>query len=417
MELPNYTAGRPHCQSQHEHWLDPGRLRLYVWVALACQVLYFGVWTLRAYLLQAAGVIGPGGDFVVFWSAAHLTLEHGPAAPYDFDLLRSTELAAVPGLPLGDGVLPWLYPPTYMLCLLPFALLPYGAATLAFMCGGAAWYAWAMYRTLPWRRLWLAGVAFPGVAVTLASGQNGLWLAGCAGLAMTWLRTRPVLAGALLGLLTVKPHLAVMFPLALLCARAWQALAAMFVTATGLAAASMLAFGMEPFTEFIGNAAVVQAAVEQGATLPARMPTIFAAARTLTGSLGWAYAMHGCMAAAAVTAVVYAWARPSSFALRAAVLMTAALLIPAYLYDYDLVLLGFAIAWLSIHSYRIGWRVGEREVLVLLWLLPLSGALMGGLAAGKAIGINPTPIGLVLALAFGVWRIRLERTGRVSRDA
>ncbi|WP_432259423.1 glycosyltransferase family 87 protein [Cupriavidus sp. TMH.W2] len=398
-----------------DHWLGIDRLRLYSRTALICYALYFGIWAVRAGVLAAPGVVVPGADFVAFWSAAKLTLASGAAAPYDHGLLRQVELSAVPGLPIGDGVLPWLYPPTYLLFVLAFGFLPYGWATLMFLAGGVGWYAWAMCRTVP-RGVWLAGVAFPGVAVVVATGQNALWLAGCAGLALTCLRSRPVLAGILLGLVTVKPHLALMFPIALLCTRAWRALWAMLATALALVLLALLVFRAESFAAFLRNAGMARATLEQSVELLPRMPTVFAAVKLVSGSLPCAYASHGVVAVGALVAVIYAWIRPCSFALRAAALICAGLLVPVYLYDYDLAFLGVAIAWLGMHAHRTGWHLGERELLVLLWLLPLSGLLLGTWI-GKGIGFSPMPLGLVLALGLCIWRVRLERTGKASRDA
>lgn len=411
MATTQVSARRHLYDAPDTHWLDIGRLRLYSHVALACYALYFGIWIFRACVLKVPGLFAPGADFVVFWSGAKLALSSGAAAPYDFAMLRQVELSAVPGLAVGDGVLPWLYPPTFLVFVVPFGLLPYGVATLIFLAGGATWYAWAMCRTLP-RGAWMAGVAFPGIAVVLATGQNTLWLAGCAGLALVWLRSRPMLAGVLMGLVTVKPHLALMIPVALLCARAWRALGAMIATSLALAAASLLAFGAEPFSAFLRNASVARESVEQGTALLARMPTVFAAVKILSGGVLLPYAIHGIVAVAALASAAYAWSRPCNFALRAAVLVCAGLLVPAYLYDYDLAFLGLAIAWLGVHGHCMGWLRGERELLVLLWLLPLWGQLMS-----TGMGFQLTPIGLMLALALGVWRIRMERTGKASTDA
>ncbi|GLC91569.1 hypothetical protein Tamer19_09770 [Cupriavidus sp. TA19] len=392
------------------HWLNLGRVHLYARVALLCYALYFGIWTVRASVLGVPGVFAPGGDFVVFWSAAKVTLSGGAAAAYDYATLRQVELVAVPELAIGDGVLPWLYPPTFLLFVLVLGLLPYGLATFLFLAGGALCYAYPLCRTLP-RQAWLAGVAFPGIAVVLATGQNALWLAGCAGLALVCLRTRPVLAGVLLGLLTVKPHLALVFPLALLCARNWRALGALVATALALALMALLAFGAAPYLAFLHNAAAARAELEGGAALLGRMPSIFAAVKLLSGSVAWSYALHIAGALAAVAAVAYAWARPCSFALRAAVLCCAALLVPPYLYDYDLAFLGLALAWLGVHGNRDGWLRGERELLLGLWLLPLWGMTLGGWTA-----VQPMPLGLMLGLALAVWRVRQERT-KASCDA
>jgi len=406
------AARRARDDVSRAHWLDLGRLRLYSCVALACSALYFGIWVFRACVLKVPGVFAPGGDFVVFWSAAKLALSSGAAAPYDFGALRQMELSAVPALAIGEGVLPWLYPPASLWFVLPFGLLPYGLATFVFLSGGVAWYACALLRTLPWRDARLAALAFPGITVVLATGQNALWLAGCAGLALTCLRSRPVLAGVLLGVVAMKPHLALLFPVALLCARAWRALGAMLVTTAALMAVSLLVFGVEPFVAFLRNAGMARESVEQGTALMARMPTVFAAVKLLTGGVALPYAMHTMVAVAALASVIYAWSRSCSFALRAAVLVAASLLVPAYLYDYDLVFLGLVIAWLGVHGHRAGWLRGERELLVLLWLMPLWSRV-----TGAEIGFQPLPIGLMLALALGVWRIRMERMGKASSDA
>ncbi|SOZ15395.1 conserved membrane hypothetical protein [Cupriavidus taiwanensis] len=405
------TRGQRIRRTSDAHWLDSERLRLYSYVALVCYALFFGIWTFRACVLDVSGVFDPGGDFVVFWSAAKLTLAHGAAAPYDHAMLGKMEFATVPEMALGYEALPWLYPPTFLFFVLAFGLLPYGLATFLFLAGGAAWYAWMLCRTLP-REAWLAALAFPGIAVVLAAGQNSLWLAGCAGLALACLHTRPVLAGMLLGLLTVKPHLALMFPVALLCARNWRALGSMAVTAAGLILLALLAFGTEPFAAFLSNAGRAAAQVEKGAALLVRMPTVFAAVQMLRGGTALSYALHGMVAASALAAVVYAWSRPCSFSLRAAVLCCAGLLVPAYLWDYDLALLGLAIAWLGMHGHRHGWLRGERELLVVLWLLPLCGMTMG-----ERFGFQPMALGLMLGLALGIWRIRQERTGKAPRDA
>lgn len=404
MATVHAAAHRSGAAASPVHWLDQRRLRLYASVALGCYALYFGIWLLRACVLKSPGVFAPGGDFVVFWSAAKLALSSGAAAPYDFAALRQMELSAVPGLAIGDGVLPWLYPPASLWFVLPFGLLPYGLATFVFLAGGAAWYAWAMHRTLPWRDARLAAVAFPGIVVVLATGQNALWLAGCAGLALTCLQRRPVLAGVLLGAVAMKPQLALMFPVALLCARAWRALGAMVATTLLLTLISLLAFGTEPFAAFLRNAAMARESVEQGAALLARMPTVFAAVKLISGGVLLPYAIHGVVAAAALASVMYAWTGPCSFALRAAVLVTGGLLLPAYLYDYDLVCLGLAIAWLGAHAHRVGWLRGERELLAVLWLMPLWTRV-----TDAGIGFQPLPLGLMLALGLGVWRIRMER--------
>ncbi len=387
------------------HWLDQDRLRLYSMAALACYASYFVIWFVRASVLKVEGVFPLGGDFLVFWSAAQLVLQGDPLAVYDVAVLHKLELATVPLVATTQGLLPWFYPPTFLPFVLPFGLLPYGLAVLVFFAVSVGSFLWVISRIVPWRQAWLPCAAFPGIAVVLATGQNGLLFAAFAGLALTLLRSRPLAAGMLLALLTVKPQLVLMVPVALVCARAWKTLAAMAVTSLAMATLALVVFGPESFAAFLHNTAFARSAVESGAVHLERMPTLFAMVKMLHGGVILAYGLQliGAMAAGAV--VAYAWSRPCSFALQAAALTTAGMLASPYLYDYDLAFLGLAIAWLATYGWRQGWLPGERELLILLWLLPLGGMLLIG-----RIGFQVMPIVLLLALAHIARRIHLERT-------
>ncbi|WP_296225389.1 glycosyltransferase family 87 protein [Ralstonia sp. UBA689] len=386
------------------HWLDRERVRVYSIVALVCYAAYFGIWCVRADVLKVDGVFPLGGDFVVFWSAAQLTLQGTPLGVYDFATLHALEVATVPLIATNHAILPWFYPPTFLLFVLPFGLLPYWLAVPVFFGVSAGAFLSVVRRIVPWREAWLPCVAFPGIAVVLATGQNALLLAACAGLALTKLQSRPVVAGMLLALLTLKPQLALMVPVALVCARAWKTLAAMALTTLGLTAVALGAFGVQSFTAFLHNAGFARSVVESGAVILARMPTVFALVKMLHGGVVPAYVLHLAVAVVAAGVVVYAWRRPCAFALQASALIVATLLASAYLYDYDLAFLGLAIAWFGTYAWRQGWLPGERELLVLLWLLPLAGMLLI-----ESIGFQLMPIILLLALAQIARRIHLER--------
>lgn len=389
------------------HWLGRDRLRVYSQAVLVCYASYFVIWFIRASVLRVPGVFPLGGDFLVFWSAAQLVLQGDPLAAYNVAVLHQVELATVPLVATTQGVLPWFYPPTFMPLVVPFGLLPYWLAVPVFLGVSAGSFLWVASRIVPWREAWLPCAAFPGIAVVFSTGQNALLLAACGGLALTLLRARPVAAGMLLALLSVKPHLALMFPVALFCARAWRALIAMVATSLGLAVLALVAFGPECFAAFLQNAAFARTVVESGAVHLERMPTLFAMVKMLHGSVALAYALHLLGATAACAVVVYAWSRPCTFALQAAALLTASMLISPYLYDYDLAFLGLAVAWLAVYARQAGWLPGEREALIVLWLLPLAGMLLV-----ERLGFQLMPVIVLMALAHIARRIHLERAQR-----
>jgi hypothetical protein len=177
-------------------------------------------------------------------------------------------------------------------------------------------------------------------------------------------------------LLCIKPHLAVLLPLALLCSRSWRALAAMAATAAVLLAVSVLAFGAGTLAAFLHNAGMITGFVESGRAALARIPTVFALATLAHVPAAWAYTAQGAAALIGAAAVCNAWGRECSYELRAAVLICASLLVSPYLFDYDLTWLGMLIAWCVRHGLARGWKRYEREWLVGLWFVPIAGVFV-----------------------------------------
>ena len=65
----------------------------------------------------------------------------------------------------------------------------------------------------------MLALAFPATFINLFHGQNGFLNAALLGAALLALDRRPVVAGILFGLLSYKPHLGLLVPLALLAGR------------------------------------------------------------------------------------------------------------------------------------------------------------------------------------------------------
>jgi hypothetical protein len=69
--------------------------------------------------------IGFVHDYGVFWTAARASLDR-PEILYDAQAI--TDLQHWIG---GSGLRPWIYPPSTLLYLLPFSVLPFGASLWA----------------------------------------------------------------------------------------------------------------------------------------------------------------------------------------------------------------------------------------------------------------------------------------------
>ena len=123
----------------------------------------------------------------------------------------------------------------------PLAFLPYLVSLCVWLATTLIAFVAVVRRIAPHPLTpWLA-LAFPGAFQNFFNGQNGFLSTALLGSGLLLLNQSPWVAGFLLGLVSYKPHLFALVPVALLAARRWQALVAALVTALLLALASFLA--------------------------------------------------------------------------------------------------------------------------------------------------------------------------------
>ncbi|CAN7427867.1 glycosyltransferase family 87 protein [Paraburkholderia hospita] len=400
LELPVAQAAR------RPHWINATRLRLYPMVALTCYLIFLVIYVYRAVWLQRADVGPLAMDFLPIWSASFLAMHgHAPDA-YNLHALSVVEFNTVPYSSTIGGILPWLYPPNTLLFVAPLSLLPYKAAAVAFAGGSLALFVHAVHKIMPGRDTVLIALAFPGAALVIMVGQNGLLTAALAAFGLLALPRRPLVAGLCFGLLCMKPHLVLLFPLALLCSRSWRALVAFALTAAMTLVLAALVFGTQTYTAFLHNTVAAAGIVESGHAVMGlgRIPTVFALFKLAHAPTSLAAASQGISALLAAAAVVYAWRDDCSYPLRAAALVCASLLVSPYLYDYDLAWYGVVIAWYCRFATHRGWQRWEREWMVVLWLAPLA-----GLFVMVHLSLQLLPLVSAGTLAIVTRRIALER--------
>jgi alpha-1,2-mannosyltransferase len=139
--------------------------------------------------------------------------------------------------------------------LIPFGALPFGAGYALFLIATFACLLLTLWHTAgQGYRRWLVVFSVllsAPTAFTIGNGQNAFLstalLVGGFGL----LARYPIGAGVLLGLLTYKPQLWLMVPVALVAAQQWRALGSAAVSATGTALASVAVFGIEPWRAWL----------------------------------------------------------------------------------------------------------------------------------------------------------------------
>ncbi|WP_419689760.1 glycosyltransferase family 87 protein [Burkholderia theae] len=359
-------------------WLTPRRVVTYSAFVLVFHALFLAIW---AYVIRYAPGIAikrPGADYAVFWSASYLMLHGAPWQAYDLPTFSRLSAALFPYF-RGEGFVAWLYPPTYLLLVTPLALLPFAIGYPLFVAFGivvfgcAAWRVSGLGATPGVLRVGaFALVAAPCVFVTAMLGQNAFLTAACAALAVYWADRRPMWAGLCIGLLSVKPQMALLFPFVLIAARAWRTIAWAALATTAFGALSVLVCGVESPRLFAASTGLARSLIlEHRVMFWFASPTPFAAFRLAGLPLGAAYAAHACVAAIAIAAACIVWVRSRDTRVRAAALAVATLVANPYVWHYELAWLGLAIACMLAIGWRDGWLRGEQTMIALMWALPL----------------------------------------------
>ena len=329
-------------------------------------------------------------DFVNVWAAGRLAVEgHAPAA-YDWVTHKHMEVAAV-GHPF-DKYFGWHYPPTFLLAAALLALLPYGAAFGAWMALTLPPYLLVIRGIVGHRIGFLLAAAFPGVLWNVAVGQNGFVTAALLGGSIASIERQPLLAGALLGLLSYKPQFGLLFPLVLAAAGYWRVFAAAAVTAALMAAASWLAFGSATWSAFFDSVPLTnQIVLSDGLADWAKLQSLFGVVKSLGGSNALAWSAQAVLAAGVGAVLCMLWRARRAFEIKAAALALGTLAATPYLYIYDLAALAVPMAFLLNLGMRTGFRQWEPMALAGAALLLLAFPLIGGWAGFLAM--------LVVALA------------------
>ncbi len=292
------------------------------------------------------GALRPfGDDFINFWSAPYLGWHGHAAAVYAWNEFHAFQVGVVGA---AINLYHYSYPPTLIVLTGPLALMPYVPALFVWLLGGWLGFYAALRVARPQSGTWLLALTAPAVFVNAIGGQNGTWTAALLGGGLALLERRPVIAGVLFGLLTVKPQLGVLLPIALLAGRHYRAFAVAGVTAAILLLASILLFGADLWPLYFNHASVLRHAIlENGTGVWHRMVSVFVFAKRLGADVPMAYAAQAAVALVVAGFVAVAWFRDIPAAAKNALLVLGTCLATPYVQDYDLVVGAFVVVWLA----------------------------------------------------------------------
>ena len=390
LEAPKSSPSR---QGRLERLLTRKRAVAYGRICVIALALMWAVWLLRADGLIVAGK-PVGGDFVTFYAASDLANAGAPERVYDLEAIHAAETRA---LGADGGSYAWHYPPAFLLAVSGLALLPYVAALALWLAVTGTGLLLALQSRLRDEAVLLLSLAFPGVYQNLITGQTGFLSAALLAGGLSLLPSRPILAGALLGLLTYKPHLAPLVFLALLAGRRYQALGAATASSAAIAVLSLLVLGTATWTAFIDNVPeATRLLYEDGLPLH-KMTSVSASLLMLGLPVIVVQAVQALVVLASAGFVTWLWRSPTSIDLRAAGLCFAVLLAAPFAFDYDTVILGAGLVFFYREASSTGWRPWEVETFALAWLSPF---LIVILATLTGIGLYPILLGVLVWLAW-----------------
>lgn len=276
------------------------------------------------------------------------------------------ELFAAPFNEASKGLL-WYYPPHAFLFAAPLGLFPYQIVRplwIALTIGAMALIGWRAgprgFLTAP------ILVLSPACFAVIYFLQPSAFVAAGLTAALLLSRRRPVIAGIILGILTIKPQYGLLAPVFLIATGQWRVIAAAAATTLALFAISTVAFGAEIWRAYFASFETVRetyvllphpgtASLGQLATKLGASPPVATAAQFL------------CIAVAAVG--VYAGARKLDYKTAAGFALLLSLAASPSIWAHDWPLAAAALA--VIARARGAWPPPVQAAALALWVTPV----------------------------------------------
>jgi hypothetical protein len=312
-----------------------------------------------------------GTEFRMFWTGSYMAL-HGELS----DIYNNTKFEAMEKRLTGtEKGHVWLYPPPFLLMVLPLSLLPFLPSLAIWLAVTLSCYLLILRRICPQPYVILWMVFFPSSVSNFLVGHNGFLSGTLLGGGLLFMNSSPILAGILLGLFFYKPQLGILIPLALLAGRRWNILGITAISGAAIGIASALIFGPDTWLEFWRNLPIA-AKLTDDPWFWDRMPTIYAAARAAGNGTLIAWTLQGVMMLGVMAGVYWVWSGNARAASRASILVLGILLFTRYAFIYDYTIMAIPLAWLWQEGQTTGWLPLEKPLLLYAWVMPAISSLM-----------------------------------------
>lgn len=337
------------------------RLGVAILVVLAMLAGVSAIYFQAPHLVGAKKVLT---DYDAFHVAGLLALDGRADAAYRIETMLDAQEAFTGSV----SFMPWTYPPPFTLFMAGLATMPVGIGFLLFVTSTLCLYLAVLRR--------IAGPYLPGVLIVLLptllllmrTGQNGFLTASLIGLFLLAFFQRRPGAGLPLGLMVIKPHLAMGITLITLIERRWQATMVAAITVIALLALSTWVLGMPVWQGFADGIAESGSYLRRGIYPLFRMTSIYAFVHTLGAGPGLAMVLHGIGALGAVCALIWLWKTGIAPRRLAATICCVSLFVSPYNYDYDLTAFGLAVAFVLPDILQRTSQLEQTGLVLLSWI-------------------------------------------------
>lgn len=340
-----------------------------------------------------AGLVGRG--FANYWMAGRLLLEGQTGVLYSpSDYLEEMQVIFGPGY----SILNWGYPPHLLIVVWPFGFLSYKTGLVVWLGASLGLYLLAIERFRAHHasdssRLLLVLAVAPFALMMINTTQNGFLTAGLTLLALTYGKDRTWISGIALGLLTIKPLLALFIAMILLVDRDFRSLTRAAATTLALIGLSVALTGIDLWAAYLTTTIAYQIEIltEWYGVFLRMMPTTFGAMRTLGFSAGTAFVVQCLSAIIALATLAWILRHETDALRRTFAVLCATFLISPYGFNFDMGALAI-VAIILVGSRRI------REPITLAAVAFVAAVPAAVMNLGRS-GLPIAPVLLMAALA------------------
>ncbi len=349
-------------------WLNQRVVFLACSILVSCYVFAVIMIFYASTSSERAVTIPFGWDFTSFWFAGRLALTNSVQTIYDFDAFGAYQQSFT----FDENRFSFYYPPSWLLLVSPFSLLPFSISLCLFLV--STFIAGFSVCRVP-KHLDLSLFVFlacPFVFLNISYGQNAfLSLALLAGGFVSLLDSRKVLAGVLFGLMTYKPQLGILIPVALVSGRYWKTIFAASATFFALFVLTSLLWGFDIWVAFLKQLSVASTRFDNGNVDLVHMASIKSI--LLLWGLGSTVALSVQIVflIASVVSLIFLSLKSSDKELVFAFAICATTLATPVILQYDLVILGWPFSVVARRGIRDGFLSYEKFLLAFVFVLPL----------------------------------------------